>query len=261
MLASWLALPPWEGRSSEERPDRLSQCQHTLLVAVNSRSLGKAVLVRSCCCSPSPGLGRGHAGWHRRSWMPGSPCLWLQPRCSMEFGSVPVVQEGMPGVPRASPVPGSASAVPRGWWLSKSPTCGHGDQCWQAQELGTWDEGECRKNPNWEKTPTLQKIQTNPESPGAAGRKPQLSWKIFHFQGEKLEYCGICVVINEGLTLVISFAFPKEIKIFSCLRGPLLWKQQRASTHGFLKIYTNSILAPIHSSLLPLLPAANPPKM
>lgn len=80
-------------------------------------------------------------------------------------------------------------------------------------------------------------------------------------QGEKLEYCGIYVALNEGLTLVISFAFPKEIKIFSCLRGPLLWKQQRASTHGFLKIYTHSILTPIHSSLLPLLPAANPPKM
>lgn len=118
-VASWLALPPWKGRSSEERPDRLSQCQHTLLVAVNSRNLGKAVLVRSCCCMleslpptlPSSGLGRGHArGGTGGSWRLGSPSLWLHPR------AVPRGLEAFPWYGRGCqmwcPAPAPCPAVP-----------------------------------------------------------------------------------------------------------------------------------------------------
>lgn len=171
MVASWLALPPWKGRSSEERPDGLSQCQHRLLVAVNSRNLGKAELLRSCCCVQEslqttlhPWAGQGtRQGWHRGllgAWgsLPMAPSLGGPEG----FGSIPVAQEGMSGVvPRPSPVPCGARAVPMSWWLSKCPTCGHGAQCWHAHELGTWDE-ECRKNPNCGKNPQPLKNPNNP---------------------------------------------------------------------------------------------------
>lgn len=151
MLASWLALPPWEGRSSEERPDRLSQCQHTLLVAVNSRSLGKAVLVRSCCCcSPSlPGAGQG-------TWV----TLPMAPSRVVPWGleEFPWYRRGCQVCPEPAPCQAMSVLCPGA--LQESH-CGHGDQRWQVQELGTWDEGECRKNPSWEKTPTPQ----NPNKP------------------------------------------------------------------------------------------------
>lgn len=69
MVASWLALSPWKGRSSEERPDGLSQCQHTLLVAVKQQEPWKSrvaqeLLLRAGVSANHPpllGLGRGHA--------------------------------------------------------------------------------------------------------------------------------------------------------------------------------------------------------
>lgn len=50
-------------------------------------------------------MARGDLGHLAHGSIPGGP---------VGFGRVPVVQEGMPGVPRASPVPGNVSAVPRG---------------------------------------------------------------------------------------------------------------------------------------------------
>lgn len=166
VVASWLALPPWKGRSSEERPDRLSQCQHTLLVAVNSRNLGKAALVRSCCCVPeslpptlpSSGLGRGHArGGTGGSWMLGSPSLWLHPR------AMPRGLEAFPWNGRPSPVPGSAGAVPR---ADGSPSVPLWSWCPELACTGAGDLGRRRmqeKSKLWKKPSTPPKIQTNPE--------------------------------------------------------------------------------------------------
>lgn len=130
MLASWLALPPWKRRSSEESPDGLSQCQPTLLVAVNSRDLGKAGLVGAAAAGrtlpgtpPSSGWAGDTPGVAQDAWgtFPTAPC----PGGPVGFGSVPMVQEGL-----------VALQVSHLW----------------SQELGTWD-GECRKNPNCGKNP------------------------------------------------------------------------------------------------------------
>lgn len=137
---------------------------------------GAAAACRSLCKPPPPPwAGQGtRQGWHRgllSAWgsLPMAPSLGGPEG----FGSIPVAQEGMSGVgPRPSPVPCGARAVPMGWWLYKCPTCGHSAQCWHAHELGTWDEEECRKNPNCrEKIPNPQKIQTIPESLEHQGRK------------------------------------------------------------------------------------------
>lgn len=139
VVASWLAVPSWTGRSSEERPDGLCPCQHTLLLAVNSRNLGEAELVRSCCCCRSlcqpPLPPWGWAGDTPRVAQGGPGCLG-----HLAYGSIPgwsrgvwncsVVRGGMSGLlPSPSPVP---CAVPRGWWLSKCHTCGHSAWCWHA---------------------------------------------------------------------------------------------------------------------------------
>lgn len=154
MLASWLALPPWKGRSSEESPDGLSQCQPTLLVAVNSRDLGKAGLVGAAAAGrtlpgtpPSSGWAGDTPGVAQDAWgtFPTAPC----PGGPVGFGSVPMVQEGL-----------VALQVSHLW----------------SQELGTWD-GECRKNPNCGKNPQLPpKIQTSPE--------------LLEQQGENLNFLG-----------------------------------------------------------------------
>lgn len=76
-----------------------------------------------------------------------------------------------------------------------------------------------QEKPKLEKNLNPLKIQTIPESLEQQGENLNFLEKPSSIRyGEKLEYCGICVVaINEGLPLVISFSFPKEIKIFSCL--------------------------------------------
>lgn len=166
VVASWLALPPWKGRSSEERPDRLSQCQHTLLVAVNSRNLGKAALVGSCCCVPeslppalpSSGLGRGHArGGTGGSWMLGSPSLWLHPR------AMPRGLEAFPWNGRPSPVPGSAGAVPRADGSPSVPPVVMVPGAGMHRSWGPGMRENAGKIQTVEKTPNPQKIQTNPQ--------------------------------------------------------------------------------------------------
>lgn len=215
VVASWLALPPFKGRSSEERPGRLSRSRHRLLVAVNSRSLGKAAGVSAK--HPSlPGAGQGtRQGWDGGSWMPGSLCLWLHPRAGLwGLGALPWYGRGCQTQPCAR----------QGRWLSKCPTCGHGAQSWHALELGTWDAGECRKNPNSGKKPQPpQKIQTNPESLEQQGENLNFVEEPSSLSlREKLEFCGICdVAINEELALMISFAFHKKIKYFLAWGGLL----------------------------------------
>lgn len=124
----------------------------SLLVAVNSGDLGQELLLQTeLCRAPLPPRGRagdtpGVAQGALDAW--GTFPMAPSPAGPVGFGNVPVVQEGISGVV-PSPVPGSA----RGWWLSKCPTCAHSAQCWHAQELGTWGEGECRKNPNCGKKP------------------------------------------------------------------------------------------------------------
>lgn len=111
-MASWLAQPPWKERSSEERPDGLPQCQHTLLVAVNSRGLGKAMLVGAAAAGrtlpstpPCLGLGRGHSRGGTGGTFPMAPCPVVP------WGlEVPVVQEGMSAVV-PNPVPGCAQGL------------------------------------------------------------------------------------------------------------------------------------------------------
>lgn len=63
------------------------------------------------------------------------------------------------------------------------------------------------------KSPTPKKSKQSLSHLSTREKKTRLSWK-----GEKLEYCETCdVAINEELTLIISFAFPEEIKIFSSI--------------------------------------------
>lgn len=225
VVASWLAVPSWTGRSSEERPAGLCPCQHTLLLAVNSRNLGRSragqellLLQESLPTTPpSLGLGRGHAtGGTGGSWMPGSPCLWLH------SWVVPWGLELFCGT--GGDVRSVAQPQPRAMRCAQGLVALQVSHLWsQCLVLArrSWGPGMWRvqEKPKLEKHPNPLKIQTIPESLEQPGENLNFVEKPSSIcYREKLEYCGICdVAINEGLPQVISFAFPKEIKIFSCL--------------------------------------------
>lgn len=226
VVASWLAVPSWTGRSSEERPDGLCPCQHTLLVAVNSRNLGEAELVRSCCCCRSlcqPPLPPW--GWAGDTPRVGPGCLG-----HLAYGSIPGWSRGVWNCSCGTGGDVRSVAQPQ----PRAMRCAQGLVALQVSHLWSqclvlarrsWGPGMRRvqEKPKLEKHPNPLKIQTIPESLEQPGENLNFVEKPSSIcYREKLEYCGICdVAINEGLPQVISFAFPKEIKIFSCLGGLL----------------------------------------
>lgn len=126
--------------------------------------VGQELLLHAGVSATHPsllGAGQGTCqGWHRgvlEAWVTFSMAPF--PGGAAGFGSIPVVREGMSNVvPGPSPVPGSASAVPR---AGVSPSVPPVVTVPRAGMHRSWEPG---MKENARKTPNPQKIQTNPES-------------------------------------------------------------------------------------------------